>query len=92
LSRVTVEVHRCPGEHHLNTVMRIHELLDGHSLRWTDPGPGTSTPLATIAAPGAASVDQEFTLTGLKPLRRLKPLKRGGLSTSPNAWDYRFEQ
>jgi hypothetical protein len=74
--------------------MRIHELLAGHPLLETDqdnPGPGTSTPLATIAAPGAATggvagvagaepVDQEFPLTGFKPLRRLKHLKQGGLT------------
>ena len=49
-----------------------------------DPGPNTSTPLATIAAPGATAaggvtglagaepVAPEFALTRLKPLRWLK--------------------
>jgi hypothetical protein len=67
--------------------MRIQEILAGHPLLETDPGQtdqddpglGTSTPLATIGAPGAAPVDQEFTLAGLKPLRRLKHLKRGAI-------------
>jgi hypothetical protein len=67
-------------------VMRIHELLAGHALLETeadDPGLGSSTPLATMAAPGAAAVNQgEFKLAGLKPLRRLKSLKRGGLTAS----------
>lgn len=47
--------------------MHIHELLDGHILHETDPvgrteldspGTGTTTPMATIAAPGAASPNQ----------------------------------
>jgi hypothetical protein len=66
--------------------MRIHELLGGRPLRETeydDLGTGTSTPLATIAAPGAApgaaSVDPEIALTSLKPLRRLRHLKRGAI-------------
>jgi hypothetical protein len=65
--------------------MRIHELLDGHILRETDPGqtdpdtsvPGTDTPLATIVAPGVEPVHPEFTLARLRPLRRLKRLDRG---------------
>jgi hypothetical protein len=75
--------------------MRLHELLAGHSLLEIDlgqteqddnPGLGSSTPLATMAAPGAAAtggvtgfagavpVGQEFKLNRLKPLRRLKRL------------------
>jgi hypothetical protein len=74
-------------------LMRIHESFSDHSNRETasgqtdDPGLGSSTPLATIAAPGAAGtgcagtvpVDQKFKLPGLKPLRRLKHPKRGNV-------------
>jgi hypothetical protein len=64
-------------------LMRIHELLAGHPLleiNSDDPGLGTYTSLATIAAPGVAPVvDPEITLTGLKPLRRLKRLDHGTL-------------
>jgi hypothetical protein len=62
--------------------MRLHELLAGHPLLETeldDPGPGTSTPLATIAAPGVEPVAPEIALTSLKPLRRLKHLERGAI-------------
>jgi hypothetical protein len=68
--------------------MRIHELLAGHPLRETDqddPGTGTSTPLATMSAPGTVPVDQEFTLSRLKPLRHLRRLKRGALTGSDSA-------
>jgi len=71
--------------------MSIHELLAGHHLRETEyDDPGTSTPLATIAAPGATAAGgvtgfagaepvAEFALTRLKPLRRLKHLDRGAI-------------
>ena len=68
--------------------MLIQEILAGQPLmceiafgQTDNPGPGTSTPLVTIAAPGAVPpvVDQEFTPTGLKSLHRLKHLKRGAI-------------
>jgi hypothetical protein len=68
--------------------MRIYELLAGHSLleaEADDPDLATSTPLATIAAPATAPVDQDFALSRLKPLRRLRPLKRGALPGSDSA-------
>ena len=82
--------------------MGILELLAGHPLHEEteqddNPGLGSSTPLATMAAPGAAAtggvtssagaapVDQEFALFRLKPLRRLRPFKRGGLTGSDSA-------
>jgi hypothetical protein len=68
--------------------MRILELLHGHVLRETDPhddpGLGSSTPLATIAAPGADPVvDPGVALARLKPLRRLKHLDRGSFKSAP---------
>jgi hypothetical protein len=76
--------------------MRIHELLDGHPLRETDmddPDTGTSIPLATIVAPGAAPVvDPEVVLARSKPLRRLKRLDRGGLTASSSDAGYGFPQ
>jgi hypothetical protein len=73
--------------------MRLQELLVGYPIRETDlgqtnpddPGLGSSTPLATMAAPGISPVDQEFTLPGLKPLRRLRPLRRSALAGSDSA-------
>jgi hypothetical protein len=68
--------------------MRIHELLAGHPILETDlddPGTGTTTPLATIPAPGVAPVDRAFALSRLKPLRRLKHLKGSGLTASSSA-------
>ena len=68
--------------------MRLHELLDDHILHETeldDPGLGSITPLATMAAPGVAPVDQEFALSRLKPLRHLRRLKRGALIGSESA-------
>jgi hypothetical protein len=70
--------------------MRIHELLDGYPLQETEsddqgtgPNPNPGTPLTAIAAPGTASIaDPEFTLAGLKPLRRLKHLNRSSLDGS----------
>jgi hypothetical protein len=79
--------------------MRIHELLAGHPLLEIDqddnPGLGSNIPLATMASPGAraavshgvgaAPVDHEFVLSRLKPLRRLRSLRRGGLAASDSA-------
>jgi hypothetical protein len=65
--------------------MRIYELFAGHPLleiNSDDAGLGSSTPLAAMAAPGITSVDQEFALSRLKPLRRLRHLKRGALTGS----------
>jgi hypothetical protein len=65
-------------------MMRVHELLAGRTLiRETEladnPGPGSSTPLATMAASGITPVDQEFALSRLKPLRRLRHLDQGAI-------------
>jgi hypothetical protein len=71
--------------------MRILELLGGHILLETGPAgqtdpddqqPGTSPPLAIIAAPGTAPIEPKITLIRLRPLHRLKHLDRGSLDGS----------